>query len=56
MGGGKLPMFEEAKVASEDRDILLDSIITAVEHNPLYFLTVASILLYSFLMFFFLQR
>jgi hypothetical protein len=54
--GGKLPMFEEEKISSEDRDIFLESIITAVEHNPLYYLMVASIILYSIMTYFFLQR
>jgi hypothetical protein len=56
MGGGKLPMFEEEKVSSDGKDIILDAIITAVEHNPMYYLAIASILLYSVLTFFFLQR
>lgn len=56
MGGTKLPMFEEEKVSSDARDVFLDSIITVVEHNPLYYLTIASVILYSIMTFLFLQR
>ena len=55
MGGTKLPMFEEEKVSSEGRDIILDSIISVIEHNPLYYLAIASIMLYSIMTFLFLQ-
>jgi len=56
MGGGKMPMFEEEKVSSDNGDIIVDAIIAAVEHNPMYYLTIASIVLYSIMTYFFIQR
>ena len=49
-------MFEEEKVSSDARDVFLDSIITVIEHNPVYYLGIASILLYSIMTYLFLQR
>jgi hypothetical protein len=56
MGGGKLPMFEEEKMSSDGRDIFLDSIITMVEHNPLYYLGIAGVIMYSIMTYMFMQR
>ena len=45
-----MPMFEEEKQSSDNGDIIVDAIIAAVEHNPLYYMTIASIILYSLLL------
>ena len=51
-----MPMFEEEKVSSDSTEMIVDAIIAAVEHNPLYYLSIASILLYSILTYLFIQR
>ena len=51
-----MPMFEEEKVSSDGKDIFLDSIIKVIEHNPFYYMTIAGIILYSIMTYFFLQR
>jgi len=56
MDGNRIPIQEEEKVSSDNRNIIVDAIIAAVEHNPVFYLTMASIVLYSILMFFFIKR
>ena len=49
-------MFLEAKLFLDDTEIIVDEIIAAVEQNPVYYLSITSVVLYSILMFFFIKR
>ena len=56
MDGDTIPIKEKEKVSSDNKEIIVDAIIAAVELNPIFYLTMASIVLYSILMFFFIKR